>query len=150
MTRGIRGSRWDPDKYVREQHPDVRVIDACMSGRVLGGVDHEDRTIWLNKGLSPAARRSTLAYEIAHLRQGPTPADARLAAAHQRDAAEWAARMLIDSDDFVAAFGVACDYREVAAMLDVDVPTVRARLRGLTDGEQDDVFAAILRLRLTA
>lgn len=150
MTRGSCGGRWDPDKYVRQRYPEVRVIEARLSGRVQGAVDHEDRIIWLDAGLSPASRRSTLAYEIAHLRQGPTPADARLAAAHQRDAAEWAARMLIDGDEFVAAFMVARDYREVAALLEVDVPTVRARLRGLTDGEQDEVFAAILRQRLSA
>lgn len=150
MTRGNREQCWDPVRYLRERQPDVRVLETVLPGRVQGCCDHEQRVIWLDAGLSAPARRSTLAYEIAQLQQGPTPEDACLAAAHQRDAAEWAARMLIDSEEFVEAFGAACNYREVAAMLNVDVPTVRARLRGMTDEEQDDVFAAILRHRMSA
>jgi len=150
MTRGSGEQRWDPGRYLAERFPDMRVVEAVLPGRVQGAVDHEERIIWLDAGLSPAARRSTLAYEIAQLQQGPTPGDPCLAAAHQRDAAEWASRMLIDSPALFEAFESCREYREVAAQLGVDIPTVRARLRAMSDAEQDEVFAAILRQRLTA
>lgn len=149
----MRGSseRWDPACFLHETHPEVRVIDTrSLPGRVQGCVDHEQRIIWLDAGLSPTSRRATLAYEVAQFQQGPTPEEPCLAAAHQRDAAEWAARMLIDSEALCEAFEVGREYHEIAALLHVDVPTVRARLRAMTDAEQDAVFAAILRQRLSA
>jgi hypothetical protein len=148
--RGSSAEQWRPEDYLRERHPEIRVVDADLPGRLQGFISHDEGIIWLRNDLSEVERRSTLAYEIAQLKQGPTPGDACLAAAHQRDAAEWAARMLIDTERFVEAFSRSASYADVAALLGVDVPTVRARLRGLTDVEQDAVFAAILDTRLSA
>lgn len=115
----------------------MRVLEADLRGGQ-GCIDHQQRIIWLDPKMSPAARRSTLAYEVALLEYGPTPADARLAAAHQRAAADWAALMLIPTEDLLFALSLTHDLAEVAAFLGVDTPTVRARLRGLTDEEQDE------------
>jgi hypothetical protein len=142
--------RWRPRDYLQSRYPEVQVHDYDLPDRLQGCVDHEKRIIWLDRSLTYAEWRSTLAYEVGRLQLGPTPDDACLAAAHQRDAAEWAARMLIDSEDLVDAFARASCHSEVAALLEVDLPTVRARLRGMTDGEQDEVYAAIQRQRLSA
>lgn len=142
---------WSPSEHLHQRHPDVRVVeDRELPGGLQGCVDHEERIIWLDVRLSPVARRSTLAFEIGQLQQGPTPLDPRLAAAHRLAAADWAARMLIHIDDLVDSFACCDGYAAVAERLGVDVPTVRTRLRGLTDAEQDGVLEAIYRLRLTA
>lgn len=142
---------FEPSTFVRERHPDVQVIETdALPGRVQGGVDHRRRIIWLAKGLSVAARRSVLAYEIGQLQQGPTPVDPLLAAAHQRAAGDWAAQMLISTDELYGAFSLTDDYATMAAHLRVDVQTLRTRLRGMSDAEQDGVMACIRGLAAAA
>lgn len=135
--------RFSPLAYVRDRYPDVRVIEMDLPGRIQGCVDHEQCIIWLSAGLTEVQRRCTLAYEIGQLQQGPTPKDPCTAAAHQRAAEDWAARVLIPEDGLMAAFRFSCNLPMIAAYLHVDLPTLRARLRGLTDSEQDAVMAAV-------
>lgn len=150
MYWGEAAERWCPSGFLRSRYPGVRVYDVDLPGRLQGCIDHEQQVIWLRAGMTEIERRCTLAFEVAQLQQGPTPEDPCLAAAHQRAAVEWAARMLIDCDDMIAAFARAPRYQDIAELLQVDVPTLRARLRGMTDAEQDGVLEAIHSLRLSA
>lgn len=147
------GSRaaWCPWAYVREKHPDVQVRETeRLVGLALGCVDHEKRIIWLAPGMSEAQQRSTLAYEIAQLEQGPSPTDPCLARAYQRAAEEWAALMLIPSEDFISAWVGCLDLPELAARCGVDLPTFRARIRAASDADQDAAVQVISQTRLTA
>jgi Zn-dependent peptidase ImmA (M78 family) len=141
-------ARFNPEAYLEQNHPDVRVYERPLRGGVQGCIDHEQRIIWLDATLSPAARRCTLAYEIAHLEFGPTPSDPLLASAHQRAATEWAALMLVPTEDFVEAWAGCLDLVAMAAYCAVDVATFRARIRAASDGDQDAAFEAIRRTRL--
>lgn len=129
--------------YLHEHHPDVQVREDDLPGGLQGGVDHERRVIWLDARLSPVARRCTLAYEIGQLQHGPTPPDPCLAAAHRRDAEDWAARMLLPTDVLMAGFAVSSYIPDIADHLGVDSAMLRSRLRGLTDAEQDLVMDTI-------
>lgn len=135
--------RWSPLTHVREQHADVQVLEAELPGEIQGCVDHGRRIIWLREGLTRIQKVCTLAYELGQLQQGPTPDDPCLAAARQRAAEDWAARMLIPEDSLPDGFRISHDLAVIAAYFEVDLPTLRARLRGLTDVEQDAIMAAI-------
>lgn len=148
--RGSSKKRWDPRRYLDERHPDVRVRDAWLSGRLQGQLDIEGRIIWLNLGLTPPERRSTLAFEVAQLELGPTPTDPCLAAAHARAAIDWAALMLIPSDLFVEAWAGCLDLAAMAEFCDVDLPMFRARIRAASDSDQDAAIQAIAATRLSA
>jgi hypothetical protein len=143
-------NHWRPEDHLRIEHPGIRVFDVALPGRLQGCIDHESGIIWLDVGLGPAEWRSTLAYEIGQLQQGPTPQDSCLAAAHQRQAMDWAARMLVDAEDLFEAFGQSSDLAEIAARLEVDLPMLRARFRCLSDAEQDELMEAINQRRLSA
>lgn len=135
--------RWSPREWLHEQHPDVKVVRMELPGSLQGCVDHVRRVIWLDVGLGMVEERCTLAFEIAQLEMGPAPDDPRLAPIARQTAADWAARMLISDTELTAAFDLYATYGEAARFLDVDVPTLRARLRGMTDEEQDAVLEAI-------
>lgn len=134
---------WNPRAYLRRHHPDVRVIETDLPGQLLGCVDHEQRVIWLARGLDEVGQRCTLAFEIGQLQRGPTPQDPSLARVHQWVAEEWAAIRLIPFQRMCEAFRTVATIPEAAALLAVDTPTLRTRLRALTDPEQDAVMAAI-------
>ena len=136
-------SFWNPRAYLREWYPEVRVIEMDLPGTIQGCVDHKRRIIWLSPGLDEVQQRSALSFEIGQLVLGPVPANPCLAAMHQRAAADWAAQMLIPAQSLFDAFAVSNDYAAMAAHLNVDLPTLRARFRSLTDAEQDGVLSAV-------
>jgi hypothetical protein len=142
-------NHWDPWAFVREIDARV-VITTELPDRVLGGVDHKRRIIWLAQGLTEVEANCALAYEIAELQQGPIPADPCTAAAHRRAAEEWAAIMMIPIEAMLDAFLTAGTIPEIAARLGVDPATLRARLRGLTNDEQDALVGVSESRRLTA
>jgi hypothetical protein len=81
--------------------------------------------------------RSVLAYEIAQYEQGPTPTDPCMARAAQRSAEEWAALMLVSTEDFVGAWANCLDlprWRRCAAWT---CPRSAARIRAASDADQD-------------
>lgn len=141
---------FEPDDYLHHHFPRARVIDTDLPGLCQGCVDHDQQIIWLAADLDPVRRRSTLTYEIAELRLGPTPENPLLAAAHRRAAEEWAAHMLISQEAFVAAWGGCLNLHEMAARCEVDLPMFRARIRAASDADQDAVMRAITETRLTA
>lgn len=144
-------ARFSPEAYLEENHPGVRVCEtSLLPGGVQGCIDHEKRIIWLAANLSPAARRCTLAFEIAQLEFGPTPSDPCLAAAQRRAATDWAALMLVTTEDFAGAWAGCLDLVAMAAYCAVDVATFRARIRAASDADQDAAIVAIEQTRLTA
>ena len=141
---------WDPWAYVEQHHPDVRVEVAKLQGRVQGCVDVRRKIIWLDADLTPTQARCVLAYEIGHLEQGPTPTNPCQARAAQKAAEEWAALMLVPSDDFVAAWGNCLDLAAMASRCGVDLPTFRARIRAASDTDQDAAMQAIVNTRMSS
>ncbi len=121
-----------------------------LPGQLQGCIDHAKRIIWLDVGLSRVARRCTLAFEIAQLELGPTPDHPCLAAARRRAAVDWAALMLITSEEFAAVWAHSIDLSAMAALLEVDVATFRARIRAASDSDQDAVMEIIGQTRLSA
>ncbi len=73
-----------------------------------------------------------------------------MAAAHRRDCEEWASCMLIPAASLIDGFALFRHLPEIAAWLDVDLPTLRMRLRTLSDDEQDDMMDAIRRFQSAA
>lgn len=114
-----------------------------LPGGLMGCVDHEQRVIWLTTGLTQAERRCTIAHEVGHLERGPAPDDPALADQEERAVDAWAARLLIPTGALVRAFQWSQHLDEVAEELWVDERMLRARLRALTDDEQDKVMAAL-------
>lgn len=143
------GNSWQPCVYLEVRHPEWVVVDTDgLQAGVLGAVDYVQRVIWLAEGMTDVQRRCTLAYEIGQLERGPTRHDPVVAVAYARAAADWAARMLVPIEELCMAYastrclpGRAMN-AEMARLLDVDEPTVRARRRNLTDDEQDAVADA--------
>ena len=121
-----------------------------LRDRVQGCVNVRKRIIWLDENLSPVQARSVLAYEIAQYEMGPAPTDPCMARAAQRSAEEWAALMLISSDEFVAAWANCLDLIAMAARCDVDLPTFRARIRAASDADQDMAMRAIADTRISS
>lgn len=142
--------RFCPRQYLYERHPGVRIEEMELPGGLQGCVDHEQRIIWIATGLTRVQRRCTIAYELGQLRQGPTPTDPYLAAAHRRAAEDWAARMLIPTAQLLDGFRCCSDIPSIAEGLGVDTPTLRARLRNLTDEEQDALLDVIRGMRPVA
>lgn len=141
---------WDPEEYLAEVHPEVRVYEWPLPTPLLGCCDHRQRVIWLAMDLDPVRRRCTLAEEVGHLEQGPLPPDPYAAQARQRAAQEWAARMLLPLEVFVDGFGTSFDLAVVAGHMGVDLATLRTRIRCATDEEQDLAMWALQELRAAA
>ncbi len=136
---------WNPWSAVATDFPEVKIVTRELPERVQGCVDPGRGIIWLAEGLSPVEQRCVLAYELAQLHRGPLPEDPCMAAAHRRDCEEWAARMLVPVESLCGAFSMFGYLETIAEWLDVDLPTLRQRLRSLTDAEQDALMEAIRR-----
>lgn len=109
---------------------DWTVVFADLPEGLLGCTDAESRTIYLRSGMTQAQRRSTLAHELAHA-VDPESLE------HCVDQA--AVRRLIPLDVLAGALAWSQDEYELSRELWVDVPTVRARLEGLTEDERDEI-----------
>lgn len=141
---------WDPWTYVEQRHPDVQVVTRKLQGRIQGCVDVKKQIIWLSEDLTPVQARCTLAYEIGHYEQGVTPGNPCQARAAQKAAEEWAALMLIPSEEFATAWANCLDLPSMAARCGVDLPTFRARIRAASDADQDAAMTAIAQTRLSS
>lgn len=116
----------------------VPVVEADIEER--GWYDAEQNTVVIRRGLSRAARRSTLAHELVHVEAGDRLrpgwwTDVHESAIEAR-ADEVASRRLITIDELIDALTEAVDEEAAAAMLEVDVDMLRARLRSMTDNER--------------
>lgn len=122
---------WDPWRHLHEWYPDVRVVVMKLTDGLQGCIDVEKRKIWLSTHLDDAQRRSVLAYELGFLELEPVGLDEDVARI-----SEWAARLLIPFDGLLRGCLQRDELADVAEDLRVDVPTLRTRLRGLSDEEQ--------------
>jgi hypothetical protein len=103
-----------------------------LPGSAQGCHDREQHVIWLSDSLTAAERRSTLAHQVGHLELGPFDPDRGGGGMVDN----WAYRLLIPFDDRRRCCDRYDELADVAAELWVDWPMLRARLRGLMDGEQ--------------
>lgn len=141
---------WSPWRHLRRRFPAVQIFEIELPGDYLGCVDLDRGIIWLDSRLTCAERRCTLAHEIGHLERG-LPCDhgvSNATDATERAIDEWAARLLIPAHSLAQALRWATTLEDAADELWVDVPTLRARLRGLTDAEQDEVMEAMVKARV--
>lgn len=100
--------------------------------------------ILIDRRLRKDERRSTLAHEIAHIDLGHRPGrpswfDKR----QEREASRLAASRLVTVDALIGALLWCRDDREIAAMLQVDIPTVVTRREALTPNEVATIEARI-------
>ncbi len=111
--------------------PHVDVVWRRIPGR-LGATNGRD-VIVMHPHQSQVQRRCTLAHELAHIELGHVDG---CSGPEERTATLLAARWLVDMEDLLAALAWAEDLREVADECWVDVPTLMARLDGLTAAER--------------
>ena len=101
-----------------------------------GRWDPDTRTIWLHHGLTPAARRCTLAHEVIHAARGDEPCASHVLSARQeRLVDEMAARLLIDLHLLADALAWCHDDAQLCETLNVDQATLDARRGTLTEHE---------------
>lgn len=100
---------------------------------LLGVTDFGRRTVTLTHGMTQVERRCTIAHETEHIHAGPVPP--ALVTREERRVDRVVSRRLIPLEALAEALVWANDEHELADELWVDVATVRARLRSLTDGE---------------
>lgn len=138
--------RWSPWRWLRETHPDVRVYELDLPPGLMGCLDHHQRAVWLDSRLTEVERTCTLAHECGHLALDAV-IDKMVITAHEWKVDQWAARRLVPVRCLARAFTWSSQLSEIADELGLDQRTLRARLRGLTDDEQDVVMEAIKRTR---
>jgi hypothetical protein len=114
----------------------------------MGCLDHHRRAIWLDSRLTHVERHCTLAHELGHLTLDTVQGE-EVATAGEWKVDRWAARRLIDLRCLERGFTWSSQLAEIADELGVDQKTLRARIRTLTDEEQDAVMTAIQRTRAT-
>lgn len=100
---------------------------------LLGYTDFTARSVVLDTRLTQVERRCTIAHETEHILRGP--AHPRHRARDERAVDDAAARKLIPLEALAEALVWSYDDHELAEELWVDLATVRARLKGLTDEE---------------
>lgn len=95
------------------------------------------RRIQMADDLTQAERRCTIAHELVHDERRVYPRDAVLRAREETAVHEIAARRLIELEDLIDVLRWARHAAEVADELWVDVPTLLALVRSLTDDERE-------------
>ncbi len=124
---------WDPWSEAEARGVAVAVVPCPVPG-----VYFPDRDlIAVDAGSPPAVQRSALAHELGHheLRHA-AGGDATSLARQEVRANRWAASRLVSGDDLAAAARGAVSWEEVAAALDVDLPTLDTRLAQLSRAER--------------
>ena len=102
---------------------------------IIGLTDFPARTVTLDRNLSQAERRCTIAHEVEHIRRGPVPAEPVLAAREEAAVDLAVARRLIDLKRLGEVLAWSESIEEAADELWVDVDTLRVRLDHLHPSE---------------
>ena len=124
-----------PWSDIGRRYPNVHVGVHDIAPARAAWVD-DAQVVFIDRRLSRVEGRSALAHEIAHIDLGHEPRGmAWFDTRQEREATALAARRLISVDRFVEAFLWCRDDRELAAELQVDVPTLRARREAFTATE---------------
>ena len=129
---------WHPWRAIRNLP--VEVVWTELPDNLAAETD--GRTIWIDRRLTQAQRRSTIEHERQHLLAGHgDECSPRLEARVE----EAAARQLISLHRLAAAIVWSQDERDLADELWVDIDMVRARLSTLRDDERDHIESVIAR-----
>ncbi|ORI13476.1 hypothetical protein [Rhodococcus sp. 1168] len=127
---------WHPWRHLRDHHPHVHVTypdggTGCLGRWTEDGIE-------INRHSNQRERRCTLTHEIVHVERGPVPKDLRLARREETIVDCIAARRLIELDRLVdvLAWNRHRVDDEAAEELWVDLPTLIARVRNLTEDER--------------
>ena len=112
------------------------LVWANLPAAIAAETDFKSRTVTLDRGLLQAERRCTIAHELTHIERGPTLDHPWWEAREEAVVDRIAAGRLVTIDDLGEALAWADHHAEVAEELWVDVPTVQARLAGLTRDER--------------
>lgn len=129
---------FNPWSLLRSVHSEVEVSCRYRLPDHLMGLQH-GRRIWLCRTLTQAERRCTLTHELVHRERGPVPRDPVAAAAEERAVDRIAARRLITLPSLIDGLRWTRDAAQLAEHLWVDVPTLRARIDGLSVAEVADM-----------
>ena len=123
--------------------PDWTVIFADLPDGMLGATDHQRKVIYLDRGMTQAQRRATLAHELQHVHRGPV--SAALVEQDEQDVDHAASRELIPIESLVSAVKWCHhgDLDELADELWVDRDTVETRLRNLHPAERHAITRAV-------
>ena len=132
-----------PWRRLRDEYPDWIVV-WCELEHDLAHADWDAKAIYMDRRLSQAERRSTVAHELFHLDRGPAPLDPRLLAREEAIVEQLAARALIPIPELGEALAWSYALDEAAAELWVDRNLLEARLAHLHPAERH-----YLRRRLT-
>ena len=112
------------------------VITTRLPDHLYGCYDKHTDTIWIDDRLTPAERRCTLEHEHIHAARGDEPLpDPVMNERQELRVHREAARRLVSVDQLADAIKWATDARELAANLEVDLPTLQARLDQLNEHE---------------
>lgn len=133
---------WHPWRVLGEQYPRVvaRVADLPEPGaRYYPRHD----VVLLDRRLGQAGRRCALTHEIVHIERGDTACTGWHAQRQERAVERESARRLITTEELVRGLQWSQDEHELADELWVDVPTIRARLDGLTPDERAEIASQI-------
>lgn len=115
----------------------LRIKSGELPKSIRGLYDAVTHTIWLDSALTRVERRCTLAHELVHAeRRDVRIADPVLNGRQEIVVHREAARRLISVDQLAEAIVWAVEARELAECLDVDLPTLQARLETLNARER--------------
>lgn len=133
---------WCP--WVEADRTNIRVVLTQARGACLGTSLWSPPTIYIQRGLGPAQARCILARELLRLHWGRTTGTSPLVVVrHEKALIRQAARLLIPIGDLVETIRWAPTGRDQAAALMVDLATLQARLRSLTEPEWSAVTSIV-------
>lgn len=116
--------------------PHIRVTR--LPDEFMGCYDASTDTIWLDDRLTGPEHRCTLTHELVHAERQDQPlGNPDLSAKREVVVHREAARRLISVDQLAEAVAWAAEARELAECLDVDLPTLQARLDSLNASERE-------------
>jgi hypothetical protein len=128
---------YDPRADVAWRYPDWLVVPADLGGVIPEVLCPVRRVILLERTLDDIGLRCSLAHAIAHLDLGHThPVTGFYEKREEVAANDLAARRLVPLEDYATALAWSRERAEVAAELQVDIATLRARETGLTRAER--------------
>lgn len=125
----------------------LNIIDHISLPEGVAGIT-DGRTIWLNKNLTPAGRRCTLAHELIHIERGIPPEWAE--AKEEIKVDKIASRRLTSHEELLDAllWHDGDDHRAALAdTLNLDITMTNVRLKTVTPEETEQINAALANLR---
>jgi len=134
--------RFNPWRHLAAEHPDLHVDCRARLAPAIMGQWLTSGDLALSRLLGQAERRCTITHETVHVERGPVPADPRLAAREELVVDEIAARRLIPLGDLIDAIRWGQGDPDNEEMW-VDLPTLQARVRTLTDAERAQISEAL-------